>query len=198
VNNSAISGVTNATLTINPTAVTNSGSYTVIVSNQYGAVTSQVAVLDVTVSPIPPTITQHRRTSANLVANNQAFSVSPQGTPPFVYQWYFGTTRLVDDGVTFSGSTNSTLYITNLQTSNSGSYYLTVSNASATGYSNLLAVLTVQYQAPTIGAGGEPVGHHLLEGQSGSLSVLGLGHAAVELPMVSNTGQNDQRLEQRK
>jgi hypothetical protein len=175
VDNSTLSGSTNATLEIGSAALTNSGNYTVIVTNQYGAATSQVAILQVTTAPLPPAITNAVEYLTNFVANNQAFSVSPQGTPPFVYQWYFGTSPLADDGVTYSGSTNATLYITNLQTSNSGSYYLTVSNAGPTGYSNLLAVLSVQYQTPTIGAGGQPAPVTVLEGQSTTLSVFPSG-----------------------
>jgi hypothetical protein len=106
----------------------------------------------------------------NFIGNNQAFSVNPGGTPPFAYQWYFGTIPLVDDGVKYSGSTNSALYITNLQLTDSGSYYITVSNQ-AGGISNLVAVLTVQYVLPAIPTNGQPASVVMLEGQTASVSV---------------------------
>jgi hypothetical protein len=172
----AISGSSTSALTINPTAVANSGSYSVIVSNQYGMVTSQVATLVITTQPVPPSIPGYAvQYITNYIGNNQAFSVNPSGTPPFSYQWYYGTTALVDDGVTYSGSTNATLYITNLQTSNAGSYYVTISNAAPTGFSNLFAVLTVNYTAPGIGAGGQPVSLVNLVGQTANFNVSASG-----------------------
>jgi hypothetical protein len=167
---SNISGSTNSILNIAACSLTNAGNYTVIVSNQYGVVTSQVANLAVSSVPVIPSITNSVEYVTNFIGNNQVFSVSPNGTPPFNYQWYFGTSPLSDDGVKYFGSTNSSLYITNLQLSNSGSYSVTVSNA-AGGLSNLLAVLTVQYILPAIPSNGQPVSVTLLQGQSATLSV---------------------------
>jgi len=56
LNGGEISGATNATLTINPASTNDVGSYTVIVSNLYGAVTSTVATLIATNGPISPWI----------------------------------------------------------------------------------------------------------------------------------------------
>jgi hypothetical protein len=169
MDNSNISGATNSTLTIASCAVTNSGNYTVIVSNQYGAVTSQIANLAVSTVPVLPIITNAVEYVTNFVGNNQSFSVSPGGTPPFVYQWYFGTNQLVDDGVKYFGSTNAALYISNLVVSDSGSYSVTVTNQGG-GISNLVAVLTVQYVLPSIPTIGQPASVTNLQGQTTSLS----------------------------
>jgi len=187
---STISGSATAAMTLSPLVVTNSGNYTVIVSNQYGAVTSVVANLVVSSTPIPPSVTNTVEYVTNFIGNNQAFSVSPTGTQPFVYQWYFGATQLVDDGVTYSGSTNSTLYVTNLQLSNSGNYYVTVSNQATSGYSNLFAVLTVQYVLPSIGAGGEPIPTTILQGQTTSLSVSASGTLPLSYQWYQVLGKN--------
>jgi hypothetical protein len=167
---SSISGATTATLTIEHSSLTNQGDYTVIVTNQYGSVTSQVANLTVSDVAVLPILTNAVVYVTNFIGNNQSFSVNPGGTPPFVYQWYFGNIQLVDDGVKYNGSTNSTLNITNLQLTDSGSYYITVSNQ-AGGISNLVAVLTVQYVLPVIPTNGQPAYVIMLQGQTASLSV---------------------------
>jgi len=170
LDDSNISGSTTATLTIQSSSLTNQGNYTVIVTNQYGSVTSQVAILTVTDVAQLPSLTNTVELVTNFIGNNQAFSIHAGGTPPFLYQWYFGTIPLVDDGVKYSGSSNSVVNITNLQLTDSGSYYITVSNQ-AGGISNLVAVLTVQYVLPAIPTNGEPASVVMLEGQTASLSV---------------------------
>ncbi|MEO9112790.1 MAG: immunoglobulin domain-containing protein [Lacunisphaera sp.] len=49
-------------------------------------------------------------------------SVSADGTAPFTYQW-------IKDGSSLSGSTSSTLTLSNVQSANAGSYAVTVANA---------------------------------------------------------------------
>jgi hypothetical protein len=169
-NSSTITGATTDALRIAACVLSNSGNYTLIVSNQYGAVTSQAATLAVSAVAEPPVIANAIKFTTNFIANNQSFAVDVAGTPPFNLQWYFGGARLVDDGVKYSGSTNAELFITNLTLADSGSYYLTVSNQ-AGGISNLAAVLTVQYVLPAIPPSGQPSPVTMLEGQTATLSV---------------------------
>jgi len=166
--NANLSGATSSTLNFINTTTNQDGNYTVIVSNKYGAVTSQVANAFISLVPVPPSITNRVEYVTAYVGNNQTFSVSPQGTPPFAYQWYFGTTQL-QNGSKYSGSANSSLTISNLQLTDSGSYSLTISNQ-AGEISNLLAVLTVEYQPPAIPAS-EPASVGTLQGQNVTLSV---------------------------
>jgi hypothetical protein len=168
--NSNITGTTNSTLNFQFCSLTNQGSYSVIVTNQYGSVTSSVAVLTVSAVAVPPSITNAVKHLTNFVSDNVLLSVSPKGTPPFDYQWYFGATQLTDDGIKYGGSISSALSITNVQLSDSGNYFVTVSN-SAGGISNLVFVLTVQNRPPTIPSGGQPVSIFMLLGQTNSLSV---------------------------
>jgi hypothetical protein len=169
-NNAHLSGATNSTLNFVASVTNLDGNYTVIVSNQYGAVTSQVASVIVTPVAILPSLTNAVEHVTNYIGNNQSFSVNPGGTPPFAYQWYFGAIKLVDDGITYSGSTNATLDILNLQLTNSGQYSVTVNNE-AGGISNLVGVLTVQYILPAIPPVGEPASVTILLGETASLSV---------------------------
>lgn len=170
-NDANLSGATNSTLNFALSSLTNSGSYTVVITNYYGSVTS--AVTSVLISPVPilagnfgPTVYQ-TNFAGSLVLMSQNFT---NGTSPFTYQWYFGTTQLSDDGVKYSGSTMASLIITNVQVPDSGNYYLVVNNGA--GYStNLAEVLTVNYQLPIISAFGQPQSLTNFAGLTSSLSV---------------------------
>jgi hypothetical protein len=172
-NGARISGATNNTLNFVASVTNLDGNYSVIVSNKYGAVTSMVAGVIVTPVAVLPTFTNAVEYVTNYVGNNQAFSVNPGGTPPFTYQWYFGTTELSDaddDGNKYDGSTNAILNITNLQPTDSGNYYIAITNE-AGGISKQVVNLTVQYILPAIPPVGEPASVTALLGQTTSLSV---------------------------
>jgi hypothetical protein len=63
------------------------------------------------------------------------FTVAAKGTQPLSYKW-------LKNGVSIAGATNSTLTLSNLQATNSGSYSVTVSNSvgAVTTYPGLLSV----------------------------------------------------------
>lgn len=153
---------TNATLTVsNLTVGLNGTSYQCVVSNVYGVVTSTPAILTVTTTAVLPSITNAVAYLTNYIAGTVTFSaILPNGTQPFTYQWYQGSTPLSDanpsaSGATYSGSTNNTLTISGLGTSDAGNYYLAVTN-DAGGILKLVDVLSVQFQPPVIGIGGQP------------------------------------------
>jgi hypothetical protein len=186
----AIAGATTSALAITPEATTNSGSYTVIVSNTYGVVTSQVAVLTVTESPVAPFVPGYAvQYVTNFIGNNQAFSARAVGTPPLTYQWYYNSTPLSDNG-TYSGSTNATLTIANLALANSGSYSLMITNAGSAAFSNLMGVLTVQYVVPSIGTGGQPVAATELAGGTYTFTVSATGTAPLMYQWYQKKGTN--------
>ena len=168
--NANIAGANGNVLSFQHAALTNAGSYSVIISNQYGAVTSVVATMTVSAVAVLPTLTNGVAHLTNYIGNNESFPVNPGGTPPFRYQWYFGSTPLADDNVKYFGSASGSLYITNLQLSDSGSYYVAISNAGG-GISNLVAVLSVQYLTPSIPDSGEPSSITMLTGQTNELTV---------------------------
>lgn len=83
------------------------------------------------------------------------FGVVAGGTGPLGYQWYFnatsnysGATLLVSDGVKYVGTTTSQMTVSNLVNSDSGYYYVVVSNGSGS-VTSILASLSVNY-APVI------------------------------------------------
>jgi hypothetical protein len=70
------------------------------------------------------------------VGGNYTLSAVADGTAPLSFQWQF-------DGANVAGATNSSLVLTNLQTTNSGTYNLLISNAVAGPLSSSNAVLQV-------------------------------------------------------
>ncbi len=142
-NGGGISGVTGNLLVISNAQTNNTGSYTVVVTNRVGSVTSSNAVL--TVTNIPPTISLQPTNQLVALGSNATLVVTATGTPPLSYQWQLDETNLLD------GATNQLLTITNLQTTDLGSYSVTVTGPGGTVTSSN-AVLTVLLPSPSFGS----------------------------------------------
>ncbi len=131
-----IVGATNATLTVHAVQTNDAGSYNVVISNLGGSVVSDAAML--LVQYLPLIITPPQSHTANIY-DSTTFTVVPDGTPPFQYQWLF-------NGVNIVGATNQTLVLTNLQPANEGSYSVRVMNAVGSAFSGA-AVFSLTYPA---------------------------------------------------
>ena len=108
------------------------GSYTVVVSNLVGSVTSQVAKLTVLV---PPAITVEPQPVTIVQGSNATFQVSATGTTPLRYQW-------LKDGTALPDAVDTSLLITNAQAADAGHYSVVVSNIAGIALSQP-ALLTV-------------------------------------------------------
>ena len=95
-----------------------------MVNNQFGAVTNSSAVLNV----VPLVITSQPQSQSVVRGANVPFSVTASGQGPFSYQWQFQNANL-------PGATNSTLVLTNVQPSQTGTYSVVVSNVFGTATS---------------------------------------------------------------
>jgi hypothetical protein len=164
-NGATISGVTNNVLTISNAQTNDSGNYySVTVTNSSGSMTSSNALL--TVTNIPPAILVPPTNQTVGVGSTVTNVVIATGTPPLSYQWQVNGTNLVDGG-RFSGATTNLLTITNAQTSDSGSYSVTVMGPGGSVTSSN-AVLTVIVPLPDFGkiiAAGD--GSFILSGTGG-------------------------------
>jgi hypothetical protein len=96
-NGAPLQGQTNTTLLLESAGNATAGSYVVVVTNVYGAITSAVAVVTV---GIPPGITGQTGSQVNRLGSAAAFSVAVSGTGPFSYQWRFNGTNLPDGIIT--------------------------------------------------------------------------------------------------
>ncbi len=162
-NGTALSGATSSALTLSNVQTNNAGSYTVVVSNVAGSVTSAAATLTVYV---PPGITSQPLSQTVAAWQKVTFSVVAGGTAPLNYQWSFNGTAL-------SGATSSALILSNVQTNNAGNYTVVVSNV-AGSVTSAVATLTV-YVPPGITS--QPLSQTLIQGQNASFSVVASGSA---------------------
>src|SRR5262249_28430416 len=128
-----IVGATNPSLTLANVQLADSGSYAVQVTNAYGSITSTDAVLTVVVQP--PSIVTQPLSQNVAVGSDVSLSVTATGTAPLSYQWS-------KDGNDLPGATAATFTLTNVQTNDSGSYALVVTNAYGAATSSV-AVVTV-------------------------------------------------------
>jgi hypothetical protein len=133
----AIPGETNSSLILNPALTNYTDNYSVVVSNAYGVVTSQVAAVFVY---LPVSILTQ---PVSLVVPNFApasFDVIASGFPtPTSYQWTLNGTNL-------AGGTNNTFTINHVRLSNLGYYQVLVSN----GYTSTNSYLATLNMSPSI------------------------------------------------
>ena len=139
-NGGRISGATSATLAIANVQTNDSGAaYQVVITNNYGAITSSLATLTVLA---PVQITGQPMSQAILLGSNATFAVIASGSGPLNFQWYFNGAPLSDGG-RISGSGTPALNILNVQPGDAGGYKAVVTNLASTAVSRT-ASLTPQ------------------------------------------------------
>ncbi len=111
---------------------TTAGSYstTVTVVSPGNASLSQAITITISgaTTPTAPAITS-QPTNANAPPGDAArFSVGASGTAPLNYHWFKNNSALAG-GVNISGTTSNVLTISNISTSDSGTYFVVVSNS---------------------------------------------------------------------
>ncbi len=132
-NTNALPGQTSASLQLAAVQPQHAGEYFVVASNSSGAVTSSIATL--TVLTFPPAITKQPINLSVTEGATATFSVQASGTTPIAHQWFF-------QGSSLLGKTSPTLTLNNIQATNSGNYFIVVSNAYGRATSEV-ATLTV-------------------------------------------------------
>jgi alpha-tubulin suppressor-like RCC1 family protein len=161
-NCSRVSGATTPVLTINPLQFSDTGTYTLVVSNAFGSVVSLGAVITVVG---PPVITQQPVGRTVAAGSDVTFTVAAEGPAPLSYRWQV-------DGTAVAGATRATLTLTNLQPAHSGGYSAIVSNGYGSVQS-LAAVLTVTNTAPYVVR--QPAGQTSPLGGSATFSIVAKG-----------------------
>jgi pectate lyase/pectin methylesterase-like acyl-CoA thioesterase len=132
---SVLAGANAATLAFSNVQLTDAGSYTVVVSNLAGFVTSDPATLTITGGATAPSIVGQPVDLAVAEGSGGSFTVTVTGTAPFSYQWYKNGSPLV-------GATAATYAIVSSTPGDAGSYHVVVTNAvdSVTSDSAILTV----------------------------------------------------------
>jgi hypothetical protein len=149
-NGTNLTGQTGTNLVLTGVHTTDSGSYSVVVSNAYGVVTSTAIVLDVVAGL--PFISQQPTpaAAARYINGSVTFTAAALGTVPITYQWQYGTNPI-------AGATSASLTLTGLQPANAGSYNVVASNPHGSTQSSN-AVLTVSGVATNYASAIEALG----------------------------------------
>lgn len=113
-----VSGANTPVLTLTNVLNEESGDLSLIISNNYGCVTSTVAALTV----VDPFILNQPANESGNLGENLSFNVTAAGTPPLSYQWSH-------KGAALAGATNLSLTLSNLSSADAGNYEVIVSNA---------------------------------------------------------------------
>ncbi|MCX6904698.1 MAG: immunoglobulin domain-containing protein [Verrucomicrobia bacterium] len=161
-NGQVLAGQTGPGLTLSQVQASQSGGYSVIVTNPAGGVTSQVAVLTVL---FPPVILQQPTNQTVDVGTNAMFGVVADGTAPLTYQWWFNASNML------VGANDVTLLITNVQATNLGTYQVVVSNALGV-ITSLVATLSLP-EPPAITQ--QPLDQNVLPGSNAVFGVVATG-----------------------
>jgi len=142
-NGGAITGATNSSYSTPLTTVSDSGSeFTVTVSNNFGSVTSNPALLTVNAAMSAPVITIQPSNQTVTVPNSAVFSAAAAGTAPMSYQW-------MRNGLSISGASGPTYTTPATSTSDNGAAFSVVFRNAAGSVISAAATLSVA-PAPTI------------------------------------------------
>jgi hypothetical protein len=120
-----IPGATSASLTFAPVAASDAGTYSVMITDAAGTVTSSSAVLTVEPAggpPVPISIALQPNPVSATVGGSATFSVAANGDAPVTYQWRRNQSPI-------PGATSPTFAIPDVQLSDAGTYDVEISNA---------------------------------------------------------------------
>ena len=179
-NDTLITNATSSSLTITNAQVTDTGGYSVIVTNAYGSASSGSANLSVTVPTAPSIVTQPQDLTV-LPGQNAVFTVTAGGSAPLGYQWY-------DNNNLLTNATGSTLTLSNVQPSDAGSYSVVVSNFVSTATSSN-AVLTVNTNPVAPSFTSQPASQVVLTGGTAIFNAVCGRHRHHQLSVGSKTGR---------
>jgi len=120
-NGAPIGGANSSSFTVTAARLTHAGQYSVMISNGWNSIQSDVAELQVMVPPTSPIIVSQPIGDLCPVGYTCSLGVFAVGEPVLHYQWML-------NGNTISGATNSSLLFPAIQTTDAGAYTVLVSN----------------------------------------------------------------------
>jgi Concanavalin A-like lectin/glucanases superfamily/Immunoglobulin I-set domain len=117
LNDTNINGATSNSYSINNLTITNTGAYTVAVSNPYGTTNSAAAYVY-----MAPALTSPFAGTTTLWGQDTTLDVGAIGSGVLNYQWYF-------NGMPINGANGSNYLLSSIQFTNAGLYNVVVSSA---------------------------------------------------------------------
>jgi hypothetical protein len=130
--------------------------------------------------PVGPSITTPPANQAVVAGQNVTFTVTASGGAPLRYQWRFNTTN------NLAGATNASLTLTNVQSTNAGSYAVVVTNSYGS-VTSAVATLNVNF-GPSITT--PPTNQTVVRGQNAAFTVVAGGTAPLRYQWRFNTTNN--------
>lgn len=118
------------------------GTYTVVVSNDYGAVVSSAATVTV-LAATAPVITAQPSNLSVVTGQTISLSVSATGHPSPTYQWK-------KDGTSIPNATSNSYYKSSAAADDAGSYTVVVTNSAGSATSSAAVVQVISASAPVI------------------------------------------------
>ncbi|MEY2882102.1 MAG: hypothetical protein RLZZ15_4482, partial [Verrucomicrobiota bacterium] len=174
-----LTGATNASYTIASSATTDSGSYTVAVTNAVGTTTSNAATLTVNAATTAPAITTQPASLSVTTGASATFTVVASGTAPLTYQWAKNSTAI-------SGATNASYTLAATQTTDAGNFSCTVTNSAGSATSNAATLtVTTATVAPAITT--SPASQSVTAGASATCTVVASGTAPLTYQWAKNS-----------
>ena len=166
-----VTGATSSTFSISSVATNDAGSYTVVISNASGNVTSASATLTVTAAAVAPAIIGQPQSQAIDDGQSAIFSVTASGDPAPTFQWR-------KDGAEVTGATSSTFSISSVAASDAGAYTVVVSNGSG-NVTSAAANLTVNVLSGEVTITSHPVSQTIAPGGDATFRVTGTGASSL-------------------
>ncbi len=149
--NNPIAGATSATLTLANVQTSAAASYSVVVTNSAGSVTSAGAPLTVNTAAVGPAITAQPVGQVVVTGGSATFTVGATGNPAPAYQWRKGT-------VPIGGATAASLTLSPVAALDAGTYDVVVSNTAGSVTSSAVSLVVnlppaITVQPANVGAG---------------------------------------------
>ncbi len=141
-NGGALNGATNSSLTLNPSLVSDAGSYFVAVTNCAGVIVSTNAVI--TVNCLPVVISSQPANQGTNAGNPFSLSVSVTGSPLIQYQWFKNSSPL-------AGETNATYARAVADVADAGLYHAAIANCAGTFFTRTAVVSVAETPVTLVG-----------------------------------------------
>jgi pectinesterase len=167
-------GSLTSSLTISNAQPGDTGGYFVIVTNIYGAATSIVAQVAISVNPIAPIVSGPNNETV-IAGQTATINASASGNPYPGLQWQFNGVNVNDgpgpNGETYAGTQTTSLSITNVQyPADRGTYSLVATNIAGDVTNSMVLTVIV-----TPGITNQPVSVVVTNTQAASFSILAGG-----------------------